>query len=247
MNFSNYGDFYNLLNKDKDYVAEVDYVIDLFKRYKISGKKVLELGSGTGIHGGLLAKKGFEVSGVEMSTQMIEKALKAPGFELVYGDIRNVNLNRKFDIAISLYHVMSYQTSNEDITSALKTAYNHLNDGGFLVFDVWYSPAVYAQKATPRLRVVEDEKLSITRIANPLIFNEKNVVEVNYTFIVKNKEKNSFDNFSECHPMRHFSIPEIKLLAEVNKFEYINAEAFMTRDTPSEETWGVCFILKKGQ
>ena len=45
--------------------------------------------------------------------------------------------------------------------------------------------------------------------------------------------------------MRHFSIPEIKLLAEFSGFEFLKAEEFVTGNEPSPVTWGVNFILRK--
>jgi len=45
--------------------------------------------------------------------------------------------------------------------------------------------------------------------------------------------------------MRHFSIPEIDLIARLTGFEMIHTEEFLTEKPASEETWGVCFVLKK--
>jgi hypothetical protein len=45
--------------------------------------------------------------------------------------------------------------------------------------------------------------------------------------------------------MRHFSIPEIGLLAEHTGFKILKTEEFLTASDPSERTWGVCIILKK--
>ena len=47
--FDNYSQYYNLIYKDKDYETEVDYTHRLLTRFN-SGKKLLELGCGTGIH-----------------------------------------------------------------------------------------------------------------------------------------------------------------------------------------------------
>ena len=45
--------------------------------------------------------------------------------------------------------------------------------------------------------------------------------------------------------MRHFSIPEIALLADLTNFTVIKTEEFGTQEKPSENTWGVCFVLQK--
>jgi len=50
---------------------------------------------------------------------------------------------------------------------------------------------------------------------------------------------------SESHPMRHFSLPELDLLGQISGFDLVGAEEFLTGNTPSEETWGVCLIFKK--
>ena len=45
--------------------------------------------------------------------------------------------------------------------------------------------------------------------------------------------------------MRHFSLPELDLLAQVAGFERINVEEWLTGAPPSEATWGVCLVMRK--
>ncbi|MDP3028836.1 MAG: class I SAM-dependent methyltransferase [Deltaproteobacteria bacterium] len=72
--FSNYARYYDLLYRDKDYAAEAEYVAGLIRKFHPSAESILELGSGTGKHALLLARKGFEVHGVELSEEMINIA-----------------------------------------------------------------------------------------------------------------------------------------------------------------------------
>ena len=74
MNFEKYSYYYDLLYKDKNYEAEADYVKTKLLQQKQNIKTILEFGSGTGRHAKLLAKRGFEMCGVERSQTMIEKA-----------------------------------------------------------------------------------------------------------------------------------------------------------------------------
>lgn len=73
----------------------------------------------------------------------------------------------------------------------------------------------------------------------------ENIVDVMYTVVVKDKISGNWEEFTEVHSMRHFSIPEISLLAKHTGFEVIKAEEFLTGEEPSVNTWGVNFILRK--
>jgi 2-polyprenyl-3-methyl-5-hydroxy-6-metoxy-1,4-benzoquinol methylase len=65
-NFESYSYYYNLLYKDKDYLGETLYIQDLFNRYKVKPKSILDLGCGTGNHSICLAQQGFYVHGVDL-------------------------------------------------------------------------------------------------------------------------------------------------------------------------------------
>ncbi|MFZ1536638.1 MAG: hypothetical protein WAT23_04545 [Chromatiaceae bacterium] len=45
--------------------------------------------------------------------------------------------------------------------------------------------------------------------------------------------------------MLHFSLPELDLLAEAAGFECFSAEAFLTGTPPGEDTWGLCWVLRR--
>lgn len=243
--FNSYGRYYDLLYRDKNYVAEVDYIASLLDRFGFTGKDLLEFGSGTGKHGRLLAERGYRVTGIERSAEMVEQAKTLPGFVCQQGDICAVHLGRTFDAVLSLFHVVSYQTTNEAVRAVFARAAEHLQTGGLFVFDVWYSPAVYAQKPEVRVKRMTDDAIEITRIAEPVLHPNENCIDVNYSIFVRDTASDAVQTFSEIHPMRHFSFPELELLAEMSGFEIIGSEEFLTGKAQDEKTWGVCFILKK--
>ena len=175
---------------------------------------------------------------------MVEKALLHE-FSCEQADITNFEIDRKFDVVISLFHVISYINDNNSLIKVFRNASKCLNSGGLFIFDVWYSPAVYHQKPEPRIKKVENEEISVVRMAEPKIHVNQNVVDVNYSILVKDKNIDKWIEFQEKHPMRHYSIPEIDLLATFTGFDLLKAEEFLTGNQPSENTWGVNFILKK--
>jgi SAM-dependent methyltransferase len=176
---------------------------------------------------------------------MVNKALQVDGFTCQQGDICEVNMNKQYDAVLSLFHVISYQISNRKLQEVFKRASEHLKPGGIFLFDFWYTPAVNAQKPVVRIKRLANDFIEITRIAEPEIHSNENRVDVNYTIYARDLQSGNVQIMSEKHPMRHFTIPEIDLLASLNGFERIDAEEFLTGKPSGEDTWGVCVSLRK--
>lgn len=246
-NFNKYSRYYDLLYKDKNYTSEAEYVLNLAKNYNKECNKFLELGCGTGNHAAVLCNKGFSVVGLERSEEMVAlaKQKNISNFNPQVADITNFNINEKFDVALSLFHVISYLTDNEQLINCFNTVHQHLNINGIFIFDVWYSPAVYIQKPETRVKRISDEQIDVTRIAESTVYYNKNVVDVNYTIFIQDKATKITEVHHETHPMRHFSINEIKMLADFIGFDFVKAEEFLTANKTSENTWGVCMVLRK--
>ncbi len=246
-NFQSYSIYYDLFYHDKDYKLESSYIAQTIKIFRPLAKQVIELGSGTGSHAGHLCKLGYIITGIEKSEQMIRLAKEKSivGYTPLLGNIVNFDLQSKFDCAISLFHVISYLTSNEEVISCFKGIANHLNERGIFIFDVWYTSAVYSQQPATRVKRVANQEVTITRIAEPSLNFQQNVVEINYEIIIQNVINKQYEIFNETHLMRHFSTPEIELFANMTGFNLLHSEEFLTKNVPSSETWGVCYILQK--
>lgn len=243
-NFNLYSKYYDLLYNNKDYVAEANYISECIKSHSSKVKTILEFGSGTGGHGKILQKMGYDIYGLELSEQMVKEA-RLHGLPCEQADITNFNIDRKFDAVVSLFHVLSYINDNISLINVFNNAAKCLNYNGLFIFDAWYSPAVFHNMPETRIKKVENGEISVIRFAEPEIHVNQNVVDVNYSIMVKDKSNEKWKEFKEKHPMRHFSIPEISLIANFTGFELLIAEEFLTGNEPSINTWGVNFILKK--
>lgn len=117
----------------EDYAEEAQIYIDALKKY-FSGKKpdMLHLGCGAGGHD-FHFKKHFTVTGVDLSGGMLEIARKInPEINYLQGDMRIVELGRKFDIVI-IPDSIAYMTTIEDLIAALQNCVKHLKEGGVLL------------------------------------------------------------------------------------------------------------------
>jgi SAM-dependent methyltransferase len=245
--FGEYGEYYDALNQDKDYKAEVTYIDKLLKKHQSTGMDVLEFGSGTGKHAALLSDMGYRILGVERSPKMVGEAekIKNSGFQSVIGDIRHLNTGRVFDAVLSMFHVISYQADNESLHAVFKNASRHLNRNGLFLFDFWYGPAVLTQKPEVRVKRIKHGDLNITRIAEPRLITQDNSVDVRFTIQIFNNKSGKFVSFTENHLMRYFSIPELSYIAKPFNLSLVSAEEFLTSSSLSEKTWGACVVFRK--
>lgn len=250
MTFNHYSEYYDLLYQDKDYLREVGYIQKLLNQYQPACQSILELGCGTGLHGSLLSQQGFHITGIEISETMLAVAKSRSlansfRFTAIHGDARTLRLPQTFDAVISLFHVASYQTSNEDILAMFATASVHLEQNGLFIFDTWYGPAVLADRPTVRTKQMENERASVTRLAEPTIDVNQNIVDVNYTLQITDKRTGSKTSLRELHRMRYFFLPELQLLAASSGFHLIHSEEWLTSAAPSDKSWGVTFLCQK--
>jgi SAM-dependent methyltransferase len=252
--FDTYACYYDLLYRDKDYFAEAEYVASCIREYAPRAKRVLELGCGTGAHAEQLARLGYEVHGVDMSEAMLARA-EARKFSLPaelaarisfsLGDVRSVRTGETYGAVVSLFHVMSYQTANADIAAALETTAVHLEKGGAFLFDFWYGPAVLTQRPEVRVKRLEDSAIKVTRIAEPVMHTNENVVDVHYTVFVELKATQKVEQIKEQHRMRYLFLPELDQLLENSGFKVLCRYQWMGTQPPDETTWAGFLIAGK--
>jgi len=251
--FGDYAAYYDGLYRDKDYRAEAEFVLGLVRQNCPGAQSLLELGCGTGSHAEHLSAAGVRVHGIDSSAPMLELARArqqrlpceiAGRLMFSHGDVRHMRIGETFDAAVSLFHVVSYQVSNQDLRDCFATARRHLKPGGVFVFDCWYGPAVLTDHPTVRVRRWQDDRSSVTRIAEPTLHPNENTVEVKYTIFVHSRASGETRVLEELHRMRYLFGPEVEALAAVAGLEMIEARAWMSQNEPGLDSWNACFVVR---
>lgn len=249
--FKDYAYYYNLFYNDKNYEAEAKQVSKLINDYKIINvKSILNMGCGTGRHDFAFDKLGYQITGIDMSPEMIEvanKTNKEKGTNISFevSDIRSYQSNQQFDAVISLFHVMSYQNSNEDLHGAFKAAADAVKVGGIFVFDTWYGPGVLTDKPTVRVRKIESENNTLIRYAKPVMRIEQNVVDVCYEVLIIDETGGTVKSIDEVHHMRYFFIPEMQLMLKEAGFTLKACLDCNTLKKTNFDSWTAYFIAVK--
>jgi SAM-dependent methyltransferase len=249
--FGAYARSYDLLYRDKDYAGEARFVCDVLHTHAPGASTLLELGSGTGVHAAFLAAEGYEVCGIERSVEMLARSNarretlppeQAARLRFVEGDICHARVGTPFDGVISLFHVVSYQTTSAELRAACTTARVHLKPGGVFLFDCWYGPAVLTDRPAVRVKRVEDEATSVTRIAEPAMHPNENLVDVAYHTFVTDRSSGSVEQIRETHRMRYLFLPEIDALFAQTGFVRVGCGEWLTGKAPGFDTWGVYVV-----
>lgn len=252
--FDAYARYYDLLYRDKDYSGEAGFVTTRLRHHAPDAKRILELGCGTGAHAEHLARAGYGVHGLDMSEAMIaganaRKAALPPELadrlSFACGDARMARIGETYDAVVSLFHVMSYQTTNEDLHAAFATAASHLAPGGTFLFDFWYGPAVLTQRPETRIRRLQDGETKVLRLAESKLEENHDRVDVTYTVIVEDLRNGARQEIVEVHRMRYLFLPEIDLLLNAAGLERIESGEWMTDSACSISSWAAFVLARK--
>ena len=245
--FKDYAYYYNAFYRDKDYRAEAQQVDMLLKKYGKNISKILNYGCGTGRHDLELSGLGYQCTGIDMSALMIEIARKnaeeaGTDIDFSVANIRKYEPQGKYDAVISLFHVMSYQNSNQDIMEAFCAARRALEPGGIFLFDVWYGPGVLSDRPTVRVKEIEDAQNKLVRIARPVMHDKENVVDVCYEVLVIDKATGNTKAISEVHNMRYFFRPELDFYLRETGFELLENLDCRTLGETDYNSWTSYFV-----
>lgn len=145
----------------KDYAAETIVVEQLVRVRMPRADSVLDVACGTGRHLVELAAR-FDVAvGIDLDEQFVESA-RSRGLDAQVGDMRDFDLDRRFDAVVSLYSGIGHVGSLEGLDEAIATMARHLEPGGVLVLEPWVGPDVWSAGAFG-VEVVDEPGAILTR------------------------------------------------------------------------------------
>jgi SAM-dependent methyltransferase len=249
-----YASIYDAMYAEKDYRREVDVIVDAFVRHADGTppgggvRTVLDLGCGTGNHALLLAARGYSVTGVDLSPQMLAIAReKADGAAadicFVAGDVRYVDAHGPYDAALLMFAVLGYQHANADVRATFSNIRRHLRPGGLLIFDAWYGPGVLADAPADRTRVVETMRGAVERRASSEMDVRHHLCTVRYHLTPA--ADCDAEAAVETHVVLYFFPMELEMYLESCGFRLLRmTDAADPEREPDERTWNVHVVAQ---
>ncbi|MDF2713815.1 MAG: glycine/sarcosine N-methyltransferase [Paenibacillus sp.] len=183
---------YLAFNGDDD-PSMAHFIHTLLMEYK-AGKKVLDIGSGTGREVAYLNRAGYEAVGLDNSEEMLSWAKERyPGLSFVYGNQSDFSLQRQFDALYCVGSTFLYNFSNEEVLASLQCFRKHLHTGGLLYLDMRNAAFFLTQEGQRWLteELAEQRKVNDTIVSLKTRFSidlASQMLERDYCWTVAGKE-----------------------------------------------------------
>ncbi|MCL2855838.1 MAG: class I SAM-dependent methyltransferase [Defluviitaleaceae bacterium] len=134
-----YGEFARVYDQfmEAPYEDWADYIEGLWVKFGQKPHLVLDLACGTGTLTCILAGKGYDMIGLDLSADMLMVARqKAPEILFLQQDMRAFELYGSVDAIICICDSLNYILETDELAQVFKQAYFYLNPGGTLIFDI---------------------------------------------------------------------------------------------------------------
>lgn len=241
--YNRFAYLYDELINDVDYEKWVDYYFKIFERYAINPKLGLDLGCGTGSMTTALARRSIEMTGVDLSEDMLMVAReKSEGMDILYlnQDMCEFELYGTVDFIISSLDCINYITDKRDLLKVMKLANNYLNPGGLFIFDI---------NTRHKLENVIGNNTFI--LENEDVFcswqneydKKRRICQFYLTFFCRDKD--GYKRFDEEHSERAYDIEEIKSIIESSGMRLLKVYDEHSFSAPKKNSERVFFVVQE--
>ena len=158
--------YYHILYKHRDYEEAAEFIDNLARFYNIpSGAKVLDLACGKGRHAIYLNKKGFDVTGVDLSSNNITHAKSFSNDTLRFDihDMRDVYHENDFDYIFNLFTSFGYFDTKAENLAVIDATVASLKSGGLFILDFLNPYVVVNKLVKSEEKTIEDIHFKISR------------------------------------------------------------------------------------
>lgn len=239
---------YDALNAEIDYEAWADFVEDCFSRYLPDRPElVLDLACGTGSMTRAMAKRGYDMIGVDGSDAMLGEAYeKSEGMGILYllQDMRSFELYGTVGATLCCLDSINYLLSEEDVKKTFAGVHNYLDPNGLFLFDV-NTPYRFHHIYGNQAYVLEDEtEEGMVYCGWQNEYDEESGICDFYLSLFEEREDGSYDRSDEHQKEKCYSMEQLTALLKKTGFELLNVYADIKGNAPKADTERWYFVAR---
>ncbi|MDX8364161.1 class I SAM-dependent methyltransferase [Cytobacillus sp. IB215665] len=246
MTYNHFAYYYDRLMKDAPYDLWLKFTKENITKYRI-GPKILDLACGTGELSIRLADEGFDVTGVDMSEDMLAVALEKSlsnkhSITFIQKDMRELSGFPLFDCVLIFCDSLNYLIEQQDVQQTFRHVYNQLEDGGLLMFDVHSVNKISNYIATHTFAHHEQDISYIWQCFDGELSNS---VEHDLAFFVREEDTEFYARYDETHTQRTFLIDQYEQWLVQAGFTLLSISGDFTVEQVNEQTERIFFVARK--
>lgn len=223
--YKNFSSYFDTIMDFLDYNDWINFTKDNIKE----GSTILDLACGSGIFLVNMNLYGYKTDGLDLSSQMIDLAKDKTYINHIICNLYEQNMvdfkiDKKYDCITCYFDSINHLNSIEEVKDMFLNVYNHLNAGGYFLFDVFsYS------------RFLEADKTDISEDFDDFSYRWKMNIELPNT-LHHDITISGLDNFEEKYDEHYYDYKElikdthfkkIKVVGDFNKHLYKNSERIL--------------------
>ena len=206
-----FAELYDELMDDVDYESWADYYTRLLSIYGVRNGKVCECACGTGGLTIPLYRRGFQMTGVDISREMLWEAAQKSrkqgiAMPFVQQDMKALNLHRPMDAVLATCDGVNYLLTEEDLLSFFRAAHRAIKPGGALIFDV---STPYKLQHVLCSGLMAEDRENITYMWQNSWNEKQRTVSLDLVFFVREKE-NQYRRIEEHQKQRAWDEKTLK-------------------------------------
>ena len=206
-----FAELYDELMDDVDYESWADYYTRLLSIYGVRNGKICECACGTGGLTIPLYRRGFLMTGVDISREMLWEAAQKSrklgiAMPFVQQDMRALNLHRPMDAVLATCDGVNYLLTEEDLLSFFRAAHRAVKPGGALIFDV---STPYKLQHVLCSGLMAEDRENITYMWQNSWNERQRTVSLDLVFFVREKE-NQYRRIEEHQKQRAWDEKTLK-------------------------------------
>ena len=263
-----YTDFamvYDTFMDETPYEQWCEFLMELFRKYgaqkddtrqenravmdnlRQERNTVLDLGCGTGTLTELLARRGYDMIGVDLSEEMLRIAVvkrEKSGLDILYlcQDMRELELYGTVGAVVSVCDSVNYLLEEDDVVQTFRLVNNYLYPEGLFIFDF---NTIYKYAEIIGDTTIAENREECSFIWENTYYEEERINEYDLTIFVR-EEGDRYRRFQETHLQRGYSLKEMRGMVEAAGLLFVDAIDADTHREVTQESERIYIVARKG-
>ena len=241
--YTGFAQVYDTFMDNVPYDEWGEYLVSLLKKYGVEDGLVLDMGCGTGAMTRYLDAHGYDMTGIDVSEEMltIAKEKSSPDILYLLQDMREFELYGTMRAAVSICDSMNYILEEDDLLRVFSLVNNYLDPGGIFIFDL---NTVYKYQEILGEQTIAEDREECSFIWDNFYDEEEMINEYDLTVFVQ-EEGDLFRRYCETHYQRSYSLETVRALIEKAGMEVLAIYDAFTYNKPKPDSERVYFVARE--